>query len=124
MGKTRRQKLARWLILPFLFQIFLFSGALAALEEPASSHVLTPVCTMSGLKWIGTTPEQSDLGEMGKTAHCALCAVSVALPLDALPLTSGTRPVETSSAHQHRMPVLRGVLLFSHPPSHAPPIAA
>ena len=114
-------KLSRLLLLAVLFQAFLATGALAAIN-PAYDSRSIQICSVSGLKWIqvpGVNP-QSDASNPHQ-GHCALCSsLSADLPIihmvDLQTQLKVQQPVRPNAA------VLINAAPSTLPPARAPPL--
>jgi hypothetical protein len=94
------KKVARWLLVSLIFQAFVVSGSLAAVDAALSKDpsFKIPVCSISGLKWVEVksihqgqsaststdTNSNHDSTPSDHSNHCSMCSALTAVPVNAV----------------------------------------
>jgi hypothetical protein len=113
----------RFLLLSFLFQSFMVTGALGAATYAAAEHQTVQICTTSGIAWIDVSSNSSSHSSKATPGgHCQFCG-AVATALESHPVLFQTH---SSFDFVVSIPFSTAVVLsppsFQHPPAQAPPV--
>jgi hypothetical protein len=114
----------RFLLLSFLFQSFMVTGALGAAVSAiaAADHQRIQVCTSSGISWIDISDHsQTPSSKHSSSGHCNFCG-AVALALNSDPgLFKHTGPIAFPPVSIPGNQAEPKRLSFQFPPSQASP---
>jgi hypothetical protein len=130
------KKVARWLLVTLVFQAFVVSGSLAAIDAALSKDpsFKIPVCSISGLKWVevksdhkeqsssasNETPSNHDSSPSDHSHHCSMCSALAAVPVKAVDQIPDWIKFQSFYPDFEEQPQHR-VKACLPPPSQAPP---
>jgi len=130
------KKVARWLLVTLVFQAFVVSGSLAAIDAALSKDpsFKIPVCSISGLKWVEVksahegqaalastdTNSNHDSTPSDHSNHCSMCSALAAVPVKAVDQIPDWIKFQSFYPDFEEQPQHR-VKACLPPPSQAPP---
>jgi hypothetical protein len=130
------KKVARWLLVTLVFQSFVVSGSLAAVDAALSKDpsFKIPVCSISGLKWVEVksahqgqtalaftdTNSNHDSTPSDHSNHCSMCSALAAVPVKAVDQNPDWIKFQSFYPDFEEQPQHR-VKACLPPPSQAPP---
>ena len=130
------KKVARGLLVSLIFQAFVVSGSLAAVDAALSKDpsFKIPVCSISGLKWVAVKSTHQGLADLASadtnsnhdstpsdhSNHCSMCSALSAVPVNAESQTPEWIKFQSFYPDFEEQPQHR-VEACLPPPSQAPP---